>query len=368
MRIEPQFDYTLGFSRRAILLLESVRNQMPWLIDCEWEPTDVDEPLAQSLAPVRMSRTWGYIDATGRIVISPQFDEVRWFSEGLAPAAPKGGKWGYINPHGEWIIKPQYARWPPDFHEGLARIITNGKAGFIDQRGNWVIRPTLDRAGERFSCGLVSASPSRPQPYGFIDRKGDFIIAPQFGGVFEFSEGLARFAPWKTSWGRANGYIDTRGVVVVQPIYQYADDFSEGMAAVNIGGIYEPPEPVFIGGGEWGYIDLTGKVVIPLRFAYAGKFHEGLAATQEPDEHKEPGPASPAQPGEDRVPSAYAPRTGKWGFIDKTGRYVIPPTLDFVSSGFYHGIAKVVKEGRICYINKSGTVIWRGAAVDRSPY
>ena len=48
--------------------------------------------------------------------------------------------------------------------------------------------------------------------------------------------------------------------------------------------------------GAWGYIDVTGRVVIPFRFQRAGRFHEGLA---------------PVQAG------------GMWGFADPAGRMVI---------------------------------------------
>lgn len=52
------------------------------------------------LYPVRVNGKEGYIDATGRIVIKPQFDEVESsFSEGLAPVKI-GNKWGYIDKTG----------------------------------------------------------------------------------------------------------------------------------------------------------------------------------------------------------------------------------------------------------------------------
>lgn len=38
----------------------------------------------------------GFIDASGRIVIAPQFDKVKPFSEGLA-GVMIGDKWGYID-------------------------------------------------------------------------------------------------------------------------------------------------------------------------------------------------------------------------------------------------------------------------------
>jgi hypothetical protein len=63
---------------------------------------------------------------------------------------------------------------------------------------------------------------------------------------------------------------------------------------------------------KWGFIDKTGKVVIPTQFENAGSFSEQLA---------------PVSIG------------GKWGFIDKTGKVAIPAQFETVSD-----FAKVSKE------------------------
>lgn len=68
-----------------------------------------------------------------------------------------------------------------------------------------------------------------------------------------------------------------------------------------------------------GFLNIyTGKIVLEGKYRYAWVFSEGLAAVVESD--------------------------GKLGFIDKTGKYVIAPTLDFMSSNNY-----VFKHGT-CYI------------------
>ncbi len=61
--------------------------------------------------------------------------------------------------------------------------------------------------------------------------------------------------------------------------------------------------------GKWGFIDKTGKVVIPLQYDYASNFSEGLALVK---------------------------KDGKSGFVDKTGKAVIPLQYDD-SYGFSEG-------------------------------
>ena len=63
---------------------------------------------------------YGYIDKSGKVVIEPQFDEERAFSEGLAQVE-KDGKWGFIDKSGKVVIEPQFD-WVSDFSEGLAKV------------------------------------------------------------------------------------------------------------------------------------------------------------------------------------------------------------------------------------------------------
>jgi hypothetical protein len=58
--------------------------------------------------------------------------------------------------------------------------------------------------------------------------------------------------------------------------------------------------------GLCGYVDRTGNVAIPLQFGSCNDFHEGLAAVC---------PAS----------AKGVDICTKWGFIEKTGRFSIPP-------------------------------------------
>jgi WG containing repeat len=86
--------------------------------------------------------------------------------------------------------------------------------------------------------------------------------------------------------------------------------------------------------GNWGYIEKSGKFVIPPTFSYVLDFSEGMAAVES---------------------------SGKVGFVDLNGTVVVEPTYDYVTS-FREGLALVAKiEGaekshHIQYIDKNGNV------------
>ena len=78
--------------------------------------------------------------------------------------------------------------------------------------------------------------------------------------------------------------------------------------------------------GKWGFVDKTGKVVIPLIYDDAGWFSEGLAEVG---------------------------KNGKYGFVDKTGKVVVPLIYDYAYH-FYNGEAEVSVDDERFYIDKEG--------------
>lgn len=99
--------------------------------------------------------------ATGlryELAISPQFERVSAFNEGLAPVK-KNGKWGYINEAGELLIACRYD-YAYSFENGLAVVITAEEKsttssatkfyyGFVDHEGTYTpfLLPHFDTAG-----------------------------------------------------------------------------------------------------------------------------------------------------------------------------------------------------------------------------
>ena len=87
-------------------------------------------------------RQWGFVDSKGDWIISPVFDDVKSFSEGLSPVK-KNGKWGYINMEGEMVINPDYDD-AFAFSHWLGSVEVEGKFGCINTHGEIVIKPKFE--------------------------------------------------------------------------------------------------------------------------------------------------------------------------------------------------------------------------------
>jgi WG containing repeat len=82
-----------------------------------------------------------YMDANANVIIPPQYDEFRWFGEGLAPVR-KGKKWGFINTKMELVIPFQFDEVSL-FHSGKADVRFRRKFTQIDVKGK-IIREKFD--------------------------------------------------------------------------------------------------------------------------------------------------------------------------------------------------------------------------------
>jgi len=82
--------------------------------------------------------------------------------------------------------------------------------------------------------------------------------------------------------------------------------------------------------GKYGYIDKIGKEVIPFEYDGARQFSEGVAVVK---------------------------KDGKYGFIDKTGKEVVPFVYSEIGHYFTEGLAWVEKDGKYGYMDTTGTII-----------
>jgi hypothetical protein len=166
--------------------------------------------------------------------------------------------------------------------------------------------------------------------------------------------GLHPVADARGKWG----FIDRTGRFRIAPRYNGAGEFSEGVAyawfregehgVVDEHGRFTAlPEVndyqfIFRDGlarfqtpmgqeRRYGYMDKTGRVVIPPQFHDSGHFSEGLAWVSVLKEQK-----------------------WLYGFIDKTGKMVIEPQFVHQPRDFVDGLAKVMGQTSVGFIDRAG--------------
>ena len=254
--------------------------------------------LILTLAPAASAAT--YIE-----VIPPTYEDAEYFSEGLA-AVKLNGKWGYIDKAGKVIIQYKYD-WAGAFEEGLAVVsIGHEETGdyyVINKSGEVVEELSVDFGEPIFSEGLFETKEGDWPPngkFGYVDEEGNTVIAPRFDFASYFVEGLAC-----VGIGDKYGFIDKTGKEVVAIKYDWTGVFQEGLAWVG-------------NGSDYGFVDKTGAMAIPMEFRGAREFFNGFAAVRMDDQYPH-----------------------KWGFINKSGKTVIPPSFDDVGFGFSEGLAAV---------------------------
>lgn len=254
-----------------------------------------------------------------------------------------------------------------------------------------IAKPEMGRSGMgRFSCGLLPVfNPIQPGggAWGFLDTGGNLVIDFKFKSlnnrIPQFSENVCAAPLWTKDHMDFDKegciLIDTKGQTIAKLEDCFAvSAFSSGVAsAVSQKSHYAARYAIFINRkGEhifqhltfeipqfehkaadrvfsdglmayydyqksiWGFIDASGKIVIPAQYRAASDFHEGLAAVQ------------------------IVESPGYWGYIDKTGNMAIPPNFSNKPYSFSNGYAVAVKRDKsVCYIDKTGNVALDGLAL-----
>lgn len=338
-----------------------------------------DESASLQLFPVSKGKQYGYMDATGKLVVPCQYNLAYPFYDGVGIAQlgqehPDGEALVYLNARGEVLYQSKITAFSPKYlrsSEGLSGFCTEQGCGYFNQFGQEVIPPRyfmvmpfserlgavflkpqgkqwgyVDKTGRlvigpldqayryaldalAFSQGLapILVEQEGTHQYGFMNASGKIAIAPRFLEVKGFRDGLAPAAVavptdaqghTETRWG----YINRTGAWAIRPQFTQANEFSEGLAAVAVE-------------NQWGFIQPDGKMVIPTQYRYADRFSQGLAKVRVDEVH--------------------------YGFINPAGQFVIPPQYT-LADRFSQGLVRIGFHDftqKFGYMNRTGRFVWQ---------
>ncbi|MFA5804776.1 MAG: WG repeat-containing protein [Melioribacteraceae bacterium] len=204
--------------------------------------------ISEGKIAAQKDKLYGYVDKTGKFLITPQFDEAKPFSEGFA-CVKIDFKWGYINNDGKVVIDPKFDA-AGNFSDGLAQIKINGRIGFIDKSGKIVVNPLFIEARDFIDgrAQVVTETEFNGKKYtgwAMIDKTPKYLTPTLYPTMSYFSEGLAIVSTFDNP--KKYGYLDVNGKIVIGWVDR-AGNFNNGIAKIYIE-------------NKMGYIDKTGKYI-----------------------------------------------------------------------------------------------------------
>jgi hypothetical protein len=310
-----------------------------------------DTMLGEDLFVFKQNDLYGFMDINGGIKIRPQFEKVSDFSGGLANVSIRiegdsrysdTGQHeiaGYIDTAGN-LAMPYFFLSAGDFCDDYASVIDqNYEQYYVNIKGEkqFVNVKKEYENGRSFYYGyaavLISGGSPFPIPnplpeiWSYIDKTGriatdkEFEYAGDFGKEYAIVKYDGKYAIIDTDFNTILDYkcddmretdselfavqkdgkwglIDISGNVRVDFLYEYIGYFSEGLAPVN--------KERFLGAlSDAAYIDVNGNVVLDSKFKLTFMFIDGFACVVDKG-------------------------TGKYGVIDRSGKYVIEPKYSYL--------------------------------------
>jgi hypothetical protein len=275
------------------------------------------------------NKKYGFMDLTGKLVIPCNYDDAGFFSEGMVWVAKKGPysysptNYGYINKQGEEILPGELTK-VNDFKDGFALVVDKNKQQFfINKKGQ---KQTLPRTYDEVNgfndgyalCKVNAKTKSENPTWYFIDVNFKEVksitryVVPHFsnGYTFVYTGNGVDYEILDKNFAVA-GKIKFRGI---DSVFYASDE------------LYAFKDSVL---KKWGYKNIKGETIIQPQFERGGRFVNGLLVVE---------------------------KNGKYGFVDKTGKWVVEPIYDDVNPFYEDGFARAKKDGKYGLIDKTGKV------------
>lgn len=362
------------------------------------------------LVYVNIGKKYGYVNRQGKEVIPVIYNQVSY------RAGNKGMIWVYINDKygfvdstNKEIIPIKYQWLDSEFKNGIAKAKLNGKYGYIDIQGKEIVPLMYDNVESIQKNGeIVSFIVQKDSKYVLIDKsnkslidiKCDWIIWEsevswivvksngKYGAFDYWGKKILEFEyDWidsdlltRRAFVKKNGkwmLMDSDGNQLTEAIYDEMKDKSTGTFSANGNTGFFSVGMKANGKTKYGFIDMHGKEVTEIKYDFCGDLRNKYAIVvlngkygivdNIGEEIIKPDTFDFIETFSDDLAvvniggkwnDEYNPEFegGKWGFIDKTGKIIIPLQYDRVH-GFYKGKAKVKLNGKEFYIDKEGNEV-----------
>lgn len=284
----------------------------------------------------------GFFCISTKTYVKPQYSNIGLFCNGISKI-----NWNqYINNQGEKVIDPDLIKYRNTFCESKSEGFAFTGKEFINIKTNNIIKTPLLKNAGRFSNGRAAVLLENTSKWGFINKEGKLLIENKYDYVKNFEEGLCIV--------NENGVftiIDTLGKNILKnyykkiefneytKLYKIFDEtdtlylFPKNRVLKNLRGVssFSRSEnldrlsliKIHFDDNTTGIMDEDGnQIVINKRYSYINEdFSEGLTYVYVEKSKK------------------------KYGFIDKTGKEIIPPQFEEVTS-FSEGLAWVKLNGK----------------------
>lgn len=209
---------------------------------------------------------------------------------------------------------------------------TNYLHGWKSASGKVLVPGTYHLPLRYYGSGLVGIA-DKNYKRGLLDTNGIVIVPPKYGAIGMFNEGMALVI----NKDQKNFYLDSTGKEI-----HFDLDFDKSYA------VFEGMIQV-VKDNRSGFMNKNGKLIIPFRYHDARAFSNGFAAV-----------------ALDSTTTASGRKIPLWGYIDKSGKEVIPPAYTAVGSSVGEGLFPVSlsdpfsKDPRNItwgYLNSSGKLV-----------
>ena len=231
----------------------------------------------------------------------------------------KTGLYGFVDSEDKYVVKPIYKEvdFNFGFKPGLSKVVNkNGKVGYVNEEGKEVVPCKYDEASS-FDNGYAIVKIKTGEydfKNGLIDSTGKEIIPLKYGRMEYYSNDKVLVV------GEENaskvGLMDLKGKILIPAQYEFwSKTVSKGLWPVGKNDIC-------------GVVNLKNEIIVPFTYQMIESYSDELNV-------------------------AAAKKDGKYGFIDRTGKVVVPFIYnDGWPSGPYLAVKKDGKWGIITVDNK----------------